>query len=56
MQSFPSYVPCAIMWKAWVVEVGASVPASTHHGDGGEEGTIAGEVGTQAVCGLEVMT
>ena len=43
------------MGEAWVEGLGAAVPTGTHHGDGGEQGTIAWEIDAQAIWGLEIM-
>ena len=55
VQIFPPHIPGAILWKARVVGCGASVPSGTHHGNGGEEGSVAGQVEAQAVGGLEIV-
>lgn len=55
VETLPADVPGAVVGEAWVEGLGAAVPTGTHHGDGGEQGTIAWEIDAQAVGGLEIM-
>ena len=56
MESLPTDIPSTVLWEAWVQHLFATVPTGTHHGDSGKQGTVAWQVDTQTVGGLEVMT
>ena len=55
LEALPADVPGAVVGEAWVEGLGAAVPTGTHHGDGGEQGSVAGEIDAQAIGRLEVM-
>lgn len=44
LETFPANIPPAIVGEAGVEGLGTAIPASTHHGDGGEQGAIAWQI------------
>lgn len=56
LEALPADVPGTVVGEAWVEGLGAAVPTGTHHGDGGEQGAVAGQIDAQAIGRLEVMS
>src|SRR5689334_5654366 len=52
-KSFRPHVPFAILWKSWCGLRRPVFPTACHHGDGGEEASVAGEVSGDVVA-LEI--
>ena len=55
LQPFPTDIPFPVFWKTWIQWLGTTIPTGTHHGDGSEQGSVAGEIDAQAIGRLEVM-
>lgn len=55
LETLPANIPPAIVGKAGVEGLGTAIPASTHHGDGGEQGAVAWQIDAQTIGGLEIM-